>query len=135
MARWGSCDYRKLRRLQQRLEQLQEKDLDAFCRITSNELDSRLLRRVKLRTPVDSGELRRRWDIGEIRKNGDRYEIEIINPMEYSSYVEFGHRTRDHRGWVKGRFMLTISEQELKAQAPELIQRKLYKFLKEELGW
>ncbi len=135
MARWGSCDYRKLRRLQQRLEQLQEKDLDAFCRITSNELASRLLRRVKLRTPVDSGELRRRWDIGEIRKNGDRYEIEIINPMEYSSYVEFGHRTRDHRGWVKGRFMLTISEQELKAQAPELIQRKLYKFLKEELGW
>ena len=84
---------------------------------------------------MDSGELRRRWDIGEIRKNGDRYEIEIINPMEYSSYVEFGHRTRDHRGWVKGRFMLTISEQELKAQAPELIQRKLYKFLKEELGW
>ena len=49
--------------------------------------------------------------------------------------MEFGHRTRDHRGWVKGRFMLTISEQELKAQAPELIQRKLYKFLKEELGW
>lgn len=43
-------------------------------------------------------------------KNGDLYEIEIINPVEYASYVEYGHRTSNHSGWVPGRFMMTISE-------------------------
>ena len=33
--------------------------------------------------------------------------------------------------WVEGRFMLTISTQELEQQAPAILERKLYKFLKE----
>lgn len=135
MARWGRCDYRQLQDLQRRIEQLQRADMDAFCRRMAKELAARLLRKVKQRTPVDTGTLRRGWDIGEVHKNGDTYEIEVINPTEYGPYVEFGHRTANHRGWVRGRFMLTMSEQELKAQGPALIQQKLYQFLKEELGW
>lgn len=64
-----------------------------------------------------------------VRKVGDAYEIEIINPVSYASYVEFGHRTRNHKGWVKGQFMLTISEKELDAQAPKILEKKLMKFL------
>ena len=45
-----------------------------------------------------------------VNKVGNDYVIEIINPVEYASYVEFGHRTRNHKGWVEGKFMLTISE-------------------------
>lgn len=66
-----------------------------------------------------------------IRKTGDVYEIEIINPVHYAPYVEFGHRTRDHKGWVPGRFMLTISERELDSQAPKIVEKKLMKFLGE----
>ncbi|WP_419962101.1 HK97 gp10 family phage protein [Psychrobacillus sp. BM2] len=64
-----------------------------------------------------------------VRKVGNTYEIEIINPVNYAAYVEFGHRTANHAGWVNGRFMLTISEQELEAQAPNILEKKLMKFL------
>ncbi len=46
-------------------------------------------------------------------------------------YVEYGHRTRNHKGWVEGKFMLTISEKELKAQLPKIIERKLIELLSE----
>lgn len=66
-----------------------------------------------------------------IRKVGSDYIIEIINPVHYASYVEFGHRTANHKGWVEGKFMLTISEQELEADAPRVIENKLIKYLGE----
>lgn len=92
------------------------------------------------------GTLRRGWTGGEesnaaafintmaVKKSGDMYTIEIINPVEYAPYVEFGHRTADHSGWVDGKFMLTISEAELQADAPGILQRKLDKFVKDTLG-
>ena len=64
-----------------------------------------------------------------ITKVGNAYQIEIINPVSYASYVEFGHRTRGGKGWVKGQFMLTISEDELDSQAPAILERKLMKYL------
>lgn len=60
---------------------------------------------------------------------GDSYVIEIINPVEYASYVEFGHRTASHKGWVKGHFMMTISEQELETIAPKILEAKIKKYL------
>lgn len=86
------------------------------------------------------GTLREGWTVTEIRKNGGTYEIEVINPTEYASHVEFGHRQKRGRyvpalgkalsaNWVKGRFMLTISEQELEAMAPRILQKKLQTFL------
>lgn len=48
---------------------------------------------------------------------GDTYVVEIVNPVEYASYVEFGHRTRNHKGGIAGRFMMTIAEQELQSIA------------------
>lgn len=64
-----------------------------------------------------------------VTKQGSSYVIEIINPVEYASYVEFGHRTANHKGWVEGRFMLTISEQELEAEAPKIIEGKIKQFM------
>ncbi len=66
-----------------------------------------------------------------VKKVGNNYEIEVINPVEYASYVEFGHRTRNHQGWVPGRFMMTISAQEVENLAPKLIEKKLMKLLGE----
>lgn len=64
-----------------------------------------------------------------VRKFGPYYEIEVMNPVEYVSYVEFGHRTRNHQGWVPGRFMMTISAKEVENLAPKLIEKKLVKLL------
>ncbi|BFH65071.1 hypothetical protein PAJ34TS1_56630 [Paenibacillus azoreducens] len=40
-------------------------------------------------------------------------EIEVFNPVYYSSYVEHGHYTPGDQGWVEDKFMMTISVQEL----------------------
>lgn len=75
------------------------------------------------------GTLRRGWTIGEIRKEGNVYKIDIINPVEYATYVEYGHRTVDHKGWVKGHFMMTISEQELRSIIPQILERRIKQYL------
>lgn len=62
---------------------------------------------------------------------GNTLVIEIVNPVKYASYVEYGHRTPDHKGWVQGRFMLTISEQEIQEIAPKVLEAKIKKFLGE----
>lgn len=77
-----------------------------------------------------------------ITRQGNLYRIEIVNPVHYASYVEFGHRQTPGRyvpqigkrlkqGWVKGQFMLTISENQLRTEAPKLLQAKLANYLKE----
>lgn len=65
----------------------------------------------------------------KINHYGDFLVIEIVNPVEYASYVEFGHRTANHEGWIPGEFMLTISEQEIQQIAPNLLEAKIKKYL------
>ncbi len=133
-------------RLRDNLEKLQTEDIDVFIDKCAKELAARLLAKTVKRTPVGQypdrvgGTLRRGWTAGQSVSNyvngltvnhfGGKYVIEITNPTEYASYVEFGHRTRNHTGWVEGRFMLTISEQEVQANAPAILESKL----KKELG-
>lgn len=85
------------------------------------------------------GNLRRSWQIGNVVRKEDHYEIEIFNSAEYASYVEYGHWQQPGRyvpalgkrlkaNWVKGRFMMTISEQELRAQAPAIIEKRMREF-------
>lgn len=68
--------------------------------------------------------------------------IEIVNPVEYASYVEFGHRQnigkyipalgkKLKQGWVPGQFMLTISEKEIQNIAPKVLEAKIKKYLEE----
>lgn len=90
------------------------------------------------------GTLRRGWTIGNVAKVGNVYKIEVINNTIYASYVEFGHRQQPGRyvpalslqgarlkkSWVEGKFMLTISESDLKRDAPGIIERRI----KQKLG-
>ena len=118
--------------------------MDKFCREVSKELAARLLALVIPRTPVGQypkasgkkgGTLRRGWTAGSgaqayaqglpVSKQGGSYVIEVINPVHYASYVEFGHRTPSGKGWVPGQYFLTLSEQELRGLAPGIIEKKL----------
>lgn len=133
MARGGSFDFRQVERLQQQIRQLQQ-DHDKMCRECAKYLAQRFLRIVTQKTVVDTGTLRRGWTVGEIQKQGDNYTVEIINQTEYASYVEYGHRTPSHKGWVPGKFMMTISEQQIQAQAPAILERNIYNLLRRALG-
>ena len=135
----SKVDVKELKAFRDRLDSLAGKTgLDAFYRQAAKELAARLLTMVKKRTPVDTGTLRRGWTIGEVKAVEGGYEVEVLNPTEYASYVEFGHRTRLNpeggRGWVKGRFMLRISSDELEAMAPKILERKLKKFLSQAVN-
>lgn len=149
MGKMGKVDMKGLKEFQQQLEKLQ--DPDAFVEACVKELAARLLRMVVKRTPVGEypkssgkkgGTLRRGWtgskgqasakgyaEAMTVNHFGDTYVVEIVNPVEYASYVEYGHRTADHKGWVKGQFMMTISEQELEKIAPKVLEQKIRKYL------
>lgn len=64
-------------------------------------------------------------------KQGNNYYIEVINPVEYASYVEFGHRTPSGKGWVSGQYFLTLSEHELEKVAPKVLEKRLTELLRE----
>lgn len=154
MTCWGKVDYKQFEEFQKKLEKMAQADMQKFCEDAAKELAARLLRKVIKRTPVGQypagsgmtgGTLRRGWTSGSnkgaayaqslpIKRLGNTYVIDIINPVDYASYVEFGHRTRGHKGWVKGRFMLTKSELEMDAAAPGILEKKLMQFLGEHLN-
>ena len=137
MAKYGKCDFRELEELKNKIEKLGDKKAE-FMEACAKELAARLLAKVSKNTPTGiypsgsgkvGGTLKRGWTIGEIQHVGDVYKIEIINPVEYASYVENGHRTRNHKGWVEGKFMMTIAEQEIKVATPRILENKLKKML------
>lgn len=76
----------------------------------------------------NGGNLRRNWRVN-IHKSGSNYIAVISNAVPYAAYVEYGHRTVNHKGWVLGKFMLTISEHELKEIAPQILKKKFDEFL------
>ena len=154
MARMGNFNSSEMKRFQRNLDKLQGANIDAFCEECAKELAARLLAKVIKRTPVGQypagsgkkgGTLRRGWtsqngsggntsakkavESLRVQHIGDTYVIEIVNPVEYASYVEYGHRTRNHKGWVPGQFMMTKSEIKMGEIAPKVLENKLKKFL------
>lgn len=140
-------------------EQLEKFDVDFMCEQIAKELAARFLAKVIKRTPVGQyddervgGTLRRGWttqgnrsgseglkttgakqfvDTLKVHQYGGVYVIELKNPVEYASYVEYGHRTRGGGSWVQGRFMMTISENEIKHNANKIVEAKFNKLLRE----
>lgn len=152
MGNYGKCNFDELKDLKKKLSNLEQKKVEEFMESCAKELAARLLAKVIKRTPVGvypsgsgkvGGTLRRGWTAEKnqnarsyanslkIQHVGNVYKIEIINPVEYASYVEYGHRTRNHKGWVEGKFMMTILEQEIQTIAPKVLENKIKKLLGE----
>ena len=135
----GIVNTKDLKIFKENLEKLSDAERQKWSEAAIKELAARLLAKVIKRTPVGTypksagkkgGTLRRGWTIGAVKRSGGMVTIEVLNPVEYAAYVEFGHRTPNHKGWVDGRFMLTISEQELQKDAPRILKNKLDAFIK-----
>ena len=74
-----------------------------------NKISQKLVAKVKLKTPVDSGVLRRSW---RVKSEGQLAKI-VYNNVKYGPMVEYGHRTRSGKSFVDGRYMLTKSVKEI----------------------
>lgn len=76
-----------------------------------------------------------------ISRSGGEIFLEIVNPVHYASYVEYGHRQhvgqfapaigkRLTKSFVEGQYMLKISEDELQRQSPKIIHKRIADFLR-----
>lgn len=148
----GKFDTSGLRKLQKELEKVKEES-EGFQEHCAKKLAQGLITKVKKRTPVgdysgkvykcasdlshkgvkvkgkEGGTLRRGWTAAPISRTRNITSIEVVNPIEYASYVENGHRTANHKGWVQGHFMLKKSADEVQAAAPKVIQKEMDKWL------
>lgn len=128
---------------------------ETFVIDVMNKLGDIMIREVKERTPVgqydgtvffvsggkllvfktggktrQGGELRRNWDLESCEKQGDTYVVTISNNTEYAVYVEEGHRTADHSGWVEGQFFMKITMEDIMSQLPAIVGPAYRDYLK-----
>ena len=82
-----------------------------------------LLRNTKMKTPVDTGQLRRSWEL----EKGDLY-VKLYNNVEYAQFVEFGHRTRGGKSYVEGVYMLKTSFEKTKKDFENDLEKLLKKY-------
>lgn len=73
---------------------------------------SKLIAKVKLKTPVDTGTLRRSWQT----KRLNNLERIVFNSVRYGQFIEYGHRTRGGKSFVDGVYMLEKSVKEIEQE-------------------
>jgi len=98
-----------------------------FIRTVVARVGARLLAKVKMLTPVDTGLLRRSWFLTR-ESTPSEVKVGINNNMHYAESVEFGHSTRGG-GRVAGRFMLKRAMAEMNEQAPQILQGEIQDFI------
>mgnify|MGYP001067274520 CR=1 FL=1 len=131
MPKWGKFDFSEFERLAKTFKKaLDERVIERFIQDFLLEMAYRAERKIKKRTPVDTGELRRNWKVGRVERRGDAYQVEIYNNTHYAQFVEYGHRTgKDLTQWVEGRFMMTISMQEIERELPRYLEKRVTQLL------
>lgn len=124
-----SFDYRQLEGFAENFEKISVGFTPFLNRfLTKVALDA--LARTKRRTPVgETGDLRRSWSLSDVKREGNNLVIYLINDMEYASYVENGHLTRNRENWVDGFFMATISIEDADRLMPSRFDREFKKYL------
>lgn len=123
-------DFSDLEKLKESLE-ISERDFDGFLRNFLVEMANRVIAKTKPRTPKDTGALRNAWQLGNISGNGKEISVEILNPMEYATEIEYGHRIVRNGvevGWYEGNFMLKISMDEVDRQMPARYKKQFNAF-------
>ena len=96
-----SFDCKEMQKLLDGFKNVQAKH-ETFIRNFLKEMGFRAMAQTKALTPVDTGELRNRWELSDVYRQGDTLCIVLFNPQEYASFVEDGHM--QHRRFVPGEF-------------------------------
>lgn len=147
----------QLKKMQKNLNKLKKELKEKACEKIAQSAGTSLLAKTIKKTPVMTGNLKRNWSVRK-QKLPDGYEVIVFNQTEYAAYVEYGHRiskTRNirkkkkskskhesvtknsqnnHSGFVKGRFMLTKSTEEVLSTIEARAQQFIENAIKEKLN-
>lgn len=143
-----------LEELRNRIEALTKEDRDAFFKEATNTLGNAVMGKARELTPVGDysdrfppynnvvgGTLRDSWKMTPVEKSGNVYLVKVQNPVEYASYVNYGHkqnvgqfippyRKRAKKPFIKGQYMLEKAEMQTNPQAKALLLPITQKYLK-----
>lgn len=135
----GKFEFEAFDKYSKRIDRLSGNQLDSLNRKSVNLIAAKYLDDVVPLTKVGEypkgsgkvgGTLRRGWTIdGRAKKKGPEYFIDVINPTEYASYVNYGHRTRNNKGFVEGEFFAEKAAE----QTTREVQKPLEKLVAREL--
>lgn len=117
----------------------------AFMKQFLTELGIEWLNKTIFRTPVDTGNLREKWELLDVYKQGNDYIITLYNPTEHASFVEYGHSQQPGRyvpaigkrlvrDFVPGKFMVKISQEEVEREMQKRFDAKWAQWLNKMLG-
>jgi hypothetical protein len=126
MGNFGKLDYGSVTKLKDFIGK--NIDCDKFFEQIARDSADALLNETKGRTPVKSGTLRDGFVVSAVIKSSGVYKITIDNAVGYAESVEYGHRVKN--GFVAGKFMLTISLEELENIMPSVLENKLKELLR-----
>ncbi|MBS4172120.1 HK97 gp10 family phage protein [Bacillus sp. FJAT-49736] len=158
----GGFEFEEVVRLAKRFQKaIDERIVERFIRGFLLEMAYRAEAKMKRRTPVNTGDLRRKWTVGNIERQGSSYVVEIFNNLDYASFVEYGFRSHfvpgkwegkqfryiqgynppsgepggmyvgPKNGWVEGKFMMTISMKEIERELPRYLEQKQAQLINE----
>lgn len=93
---------------------------------------------VRDNTPVDTGDLRRSWELTGPDKKGLKFEMDLANNLEYAEHVEYGHRQEPGRfvpaigkrlvaDYVPGSYMLRNGTSRLEETLKPAVQKEVRK--------
>lgn len=115
--------------LEQQLAQMIEQKFPQEFEALVIQIAYELQARVKEKTPHKTGRLQDSWKVGKIKKIGDEYYIEVYTNVDYAEPVEYGHRTRGGKGFVKGAHMMEIALADIAERLPAYLQEWLNDFI------
>ena len=134
MAR-GKFDYDAFLRMYHDLQEIQA-EFDAFIEGFLIKQALIALRLVRPRTPVDTGTLRRSWQITDVQIYHSYMTVSLVNPVEYASFMEHGftYNTKEGEKRFPGFHMAELSILQVQQQLPAKFESAFLGWLKSK-GW
>lgn len=129
-------DMSGLKKLESRLKS-SDKSRDELISKILEDIAFEVIREAKLKTPVDSGLLRRSFFSNFRRDQDGTYICEVYNNTTYARFVEKGHRIASNGvtiGFVDGVFMLKVAEEKVRTRLEKYTKRTVERYLKELIG-
>lgn len=127
MARGGRVNFNELRKFQRRVQNA-EKQVKLILVDAAKEIANEFLMSVIARTP--EGQVKQKWVCDfNVVESGGTYEITIENQSELASFIEYGSLI-DNTHFIQGKFMMKITEEQIKNSLDSVTRRKVENFLK-----
>lgn len=129
-------EFAEMQQMKQQVIELNKRTHGIHMKV-ANRIALLAIRKVKKMSPVgETGDLRDNWK-HHVVKRGEDFTILIYNQVEYTSFVELGHRivvAGKTVGWVEGRFMLKLTKDEMERIAPNMWKDEVEKEMRGLFG-